>query len=91
MSEKMREEFEAWAANRHKEESWAIEFGMFNRKGCGAYAIAWVGQEWEIWQASRQAAEIELPDGHGNVGALFWDGVHECQKAIESAGLRVKK
>lgn len=96
-TEKMREEFEArfpipvyvfWCdKTRHY-----LNHG--NPLGCLTYR----GQ-WEGWQESRAAIEVELPkersvNGHwpeqvaSDMG--FNDGVELCRDAIESLGLKVK-
>lgn len=77
---KMREEFEAWAN----------EQGYFNlgRERSGKYKFQTAWAAWEGWQASRQAVVVELPrEWSTNVGTMLPPpAVH---KAIEAQGLRV--
>ncbi|MCO8161049.1 hypothetical protein NJC38_02645 [Pseudomonas sp. 21LCFQ010] len=47
---------------------------------------------WSVWEASRQAVVVELPDTVANTGTLTSNAVlsykRECKEAIEAAGLR---
>ena len=56
---------------------------------------------WSIWQASRAAIEIELPNGgttreavdagyRGDYAAGMDDGIEGCAISIRAAGLKVK-
>ncbi|EBZ5718287.1 hypothetical protein EC401_10465 [Salmonella enterica subsp. enterica serovar Oranienburg] len=57
---------------------------------------------WVIWQASREAIEIELPvkndisdDDYPIPDLVDWDdgrnaGIQECAEAIRAAGIKVK-
>nr|EEJ7374215.1 hypothetical protein [Salmonella enterica subsp. enterica] len=58
---------------------------------------------WVIWQASREAIEIELPvkndisdDDYPIPDLVDWDdgrnaGIQECAEAIRAAGIKVKE
>lgn len=94
MSEQSREQFEAWFEAHTKDWPFPSE------------AIKCVARDydWLVWQASRQAIEVELPDLVGLTNAEEIDGsaiapredraydqaIDECREAIESCGLRVK-
>lgn len=85
---KMREQFEAWALARfiNSETMNPLER---NEEDPGEYRYTMVNMAWVGWQASRQAVEIELPELErptaDGMGALF-----ACKRAIEAQGLRVK-
>lgn len=85
-TEKMREEFQEWWRHREQAEL---------RSSC---AMGWA---FVIWQASRAAIEVELPeryddgpwDGDGIVktdGGLFVR-VDDMTASIESLGLKIKQ
>ncbi|MBV4553077.1 hypothetical protein HU742_018185 [Pseudomonas sp. SWRI102] len=100
MTDKMRDEFEAWVISKWPE----TDLGQFND---GEYCGFTLAHCWSAWQASREALVIELPaenplgTGPGDCG----DGrpsfeqhcaaecnfiLRDCRKAIEAAGLKVK-
>jgi hypothetical protein len=85
MSDKMREEFEAWV----KREWPAQSLSQFND---GEYQGFTVQHCWLAWQASRESLVIELPQGGYFAG---YDNEHmmesrDVREAIEAAGLKVK-
>jgi hypothetical protein len=92
MSEKMREEFEAWAATK----GW--ESRNMKRRTDGGYDDWSVQPMWLSWQASRAALVIELPpmptaqrtDEEATFSGGGCDMRRRCSKAIEAAGLKVK-
>jgi len=59
MSDKMREEFEAWVLSGRSPEP-------VNKFIGGDYRDAIVQAGWKGWQASRQAIEVELPFVRGS-------------------------
>lgn len=63
-TEKMREEFEAWAMKKHSH--YLAPFKRVNGSdpridGADRYLHSEVQQDWAVWQASRAAIEVELP------------------------------
>lgn len=95
MTDKAREEFEAWA----KTQEWTID--LLYRDGY----VAWEAQfAFDAWQASRAAIVIELPkradDGLDGLDAGGWPkdssahrvncAIAQCAMAIGAAGLKVK-
>lgn len=89
-TEKMRDEFEAWAL-----EGWAEE--SLSRFSNGDYCGHTLNFCWMAWQASRASIEIELPgEAKGwspdecSEADGFNDGVDRCRSAIERLGLKVK-
>ena len=94
MTDKMREEFEAWL-----KAEWPKALTI--KYNTGDYRSDTVQQSWVAWQASREALVIELPEedepdyhspGHANqhYAIGFNDGRSQCKEAIEAAGLKVK-
>lgn len=82
MTDQMRAEFEVfWNAPEQEE----------LRMSC---AKGWV---FEVWQASRAALVIELPErveketGYTEDDEFYNLAVDRCQQAIEAAGVRVKQ
>jgi hypothetical protein len=84
MSDKMREEFEAWV----KREWPAQSLSQFND---GEYQGFTVQHCWLAWQASRESLVIELPDylDTEKLGLPAYDA-NAVDAAIEAAGLKVK-
>lgn len=90
--EKMREEFEAWAATK-KGGLVAGDFRWMESRNRYYYEITQA--MWESWQASREALVIELPaidDPDCGQRVSFHLGAYkgECRQAIEAAGVKVK-
>jgi len=95
--DKMREEFEAWAA----ENGMAIHLA---RGESGLYGSPVTQRYWGCWQASRAAVVVELPpapevpeDPEEAVDDSHMDAYHSavrmrkgCAKSVEAAGLQVK-
>lgn len=78
----MREEFEAW---HH------AEFGYCVPEEEDPLAIGECVKRWRIWQASRAALRVELPEPyafHQEVQTVFLDRVKE---ALQQAGIEVKQ
>lgn len=86
-NEKMREEFEAWAAEEAEIRGVGPLLGLMTDENHDRYSMIWTQTAWMAWQASRAAAVIELPKPwQTNVGAMMTpNGV---KFAIESAGLK---
>lgn len=93
MTDKMRGEFEAWAALH-----WLHCAHKPVKMLDGEYLYNELQSSWESWIASRESVELALPDAddafeyhHG--GTTYFDGAEyrdACVKAIEAAGLKVK-
>jgi len=85
MTDKMREEFEAWMTGLGYSESslWRVDIEGSPR--FGQYMGVTVSEMWSAWQASRAALVVELPTpAHWS---LDRDMVID---AIEAAGVKVK-
>lgn len=60
-TEKMREEFEAWSVEDNQvDPMWLMRCAVEPEK----YGILTLQKEWEVWQASRAAIEVELRDAY---------------------------
>src|SRR5690606_41855019 len=96
--EKMREEFEAWAADFHI----GAPLTWYEYDGVVVYEDWDVQNTWRAWKASRAALVVELPEkisqyntdatGLGSPAAAEHDeAIDDCRAAIEAAGVRVKQ
>jgi len=86
MSDKMREEFEAWVLSGRSPEP-------VNKFIGGDYQDEIVQAGWKGWQTSRQALEVELPSGFSCGEGYFsqWVmGADEVESSIRAAGIRIK-
>lgn len=96
MEQAMREEFEAW---HH------AEFGYCVPEEEDPLAIGECVKRWRIWQASRAALRVELPERatrnpyagntQGYLATEHWnDGFNDClnraTEALQQAGIEVK-
>ena len=90
----MREEFEAWASSP----AFGLRAGHFEKADDGEYLNYPTQCYFQVWQASRAAIVIELPqrwefnafgDPQKNDSGTELEHL-EVVKAIEAAGLRVK-
>lgn len=94
-----REQFEKWisdgiSSDLHRQI-------MLSRYKNGNYSHIATRHKWDAWQASREAIEVELKQFdhfqicHYGADERYADGYIDAQnnanKAIESAGLKVKK
>ena len=76
----IREEFEAW---HH------AEFGYCISEEDDAWNAGECAKRWEVWQASRAALKVELPDGDpGEVGPRKFV-IEEVKEALQQAGIEV--
>lgn len=91
--EKMRDEFEAWAAdNCH---FWSLD--TFEADGHKIYEDYDAATGWDVWRASRAALAVDIPPRPA-VSMFASIGEARCAqeahdrvvKAIEEAGVRVK-
>lgn len=80
-SDKMREEFEAWANSL---------FYPLDSYESGLYVKLLVQDMWAAWQASRAAVVVELPQQSG-VNLDWNQAIRYCHQAIEASGLKVKQ
>lgn len=97
MSDKMRDEFEAWALERfiNSETMRPLERDPEEPK---EYRYSMVNMAWLAWQASREALAVESPEDFthsGNPNARILIAHHReivgrWVKSIEAAGLKVK-
>ncbi|MFU7011668.1 hypothetical protein ACM76A_30430 [Pseudomonas aeruginosa] len=89
MEQAMREEFEAW---HH------AEFGYCVPEEEDPLAIGECAKRWRIWQASRAALRVELPEKmeptrniYGNLIIGSYNAVLDAVKeALQQAGIEVK-
>lgn len=80
-----RERFEKWF---NKRSNWKIAPSM--RKKDGYVGNPSAQSKWEVWQASRAAIEIELPEEESlGCHAIYY--AEDVIEAIKQAGLEVKK
>lgn len=83
--------------SREQFEEWAKENGMSLVYGDCDYVYSPTVWAWKAWQASRAAIEVATPwlcgDGDNDTEWTqgYNDGVMATEKAIISAGLKVKK
>lgn len=94
-SDRMREEFEAWFSDNYR---WHIENGKeeyrLNRfeQPPNQYIGEIAHHDWRVWQASRAALVVELPEQSPETPFsrhMVMDSSSVIE-AIESAGVRVK-
>lgn len=76
MSDKMREEFEAWYKKR------------YGSREHSAWAHAEFADSWEAWQASRAALVVELPAEFDEYDG--GQAMEDCRDAIHAAGVKTK-
>jgi hypothetical protein len=90
MSEsKMRDEFEVWHSDQ------VVRLMEHNEPTAARVWKDFKEMDWNVWQASREALVIELPDADGlnrehMLVQGFIEGVAHTRVAIEAAGLKVK-
>jgi len=91
---KSREQFEAWW-----EKEWCGESpmdGWTSLRESDGYIDEDINAQWEAWQASRAAIEIDtgylLGDGDNDTEWTegYNDGIQRADRAIRAAGLKVK-
>lgn len=90
MSDKMREEFEAWVMSNWTSQS-LERFNPLHGVTDGEYTGFTVQHCWDAWKASRESLVIDLPRDVTNVtNKDFEEGRDAVIDAIEAAGLKVK-
>ncbi|MBA1249901.1 hypothetical protein [Pseudomonas luteola] len=87
----MREEFEAWATEFHKDEG---REDLLSRNG-DAYSIYWLQNDWTVWQASRAALSVESCHTHPELiltdeDRAYEQGVQNQLSKVKAAGVQVK-
>ena len=85
MSEQIRDGFESWCKT----------LGFNIDKFDGDYIISSTDWAWKIWQASRAALVVELPDGYKDryldkYQEGFNDAVESCRNRLEDLGLELE-
>lgn len=90
MTDKMREEFEAWALERliNSETMRPLERDPEEPK---EYRYSMVNMAWLAWQASREALVIELPEPFAYVGDYAACGGRRILVSAENTGLMCRK
>lgn len=84
MSDKMRDEFEAWALTRFIN-SETMQPLVRCESEPDEYRYSLVNMAWVGWQASREALVIDLPKV---IGSLMYSS--DVYEAVEAADLKVK-
>lgn len=82
-NDKVRAEFEEWAAADGLPITWLCE--------CGFYDARATEQAWQAWQASRAALVVELPverDGYAQAFSCY--SVDDITDALDAAGVAYK-
>ncbi|WP_060514897.1 hypothetical protein [Pseudomonas sp. NBRC 111132] len=97
---KMREQFEVWAAKNY-----VVPPGighLFVRAEIGdGYRLSNINHAWRGWQASREAVVVDLPpkiSAHNTTESGFVrpeaehydEAIDDCREAIEAQGLKVE-
>lgn len=80
--QKLREEFETWASSP----DFGLRAGHFVKGDDGEYLNYPTQCYWQVWQASRAALVVELPQEEP--GYMYY--APDILEAIEVAGVRVK-
>ncbi|WP_319727463.1 hypothetical protein [Cronobacter malonaticus] len=96
--DKSREQFEAYFIQYHLNDNPEMVELFLKRDGEG-YKLPCPNDEWRIWQASRAAVEIKIPEGetvfstatdsYGEDGCVMLP-VETMEHVIRAAGLKVK-
>lgn len=82
---KMREQFEAWAIGHFLN---VFDRNILQVDEWGDYVLGNVRMAWTAWQASREAVVVDLPSPAVPGGNCIRD--HAIREAIEVQGLKVK-
>ncbi len=99
-NEKMREEFEKCVKSRLKDQEYYQELFdvgdidlLFVRNYAGdRYKVDWIMFCWELWQASRENIEVELPSEYSGIYSLRDGGfykVKEVKQKLTEQGVKV--
>lgn len=100
VTDKMREDFEAWVEKEAKARRYTyMDFLLIRDPVSDDYRTTWVDMAWMGWQASRESLVFELPKGWGDdcintkTGKPYEHSLlnsGEIRKLLEAAGLKVK-
>ncbi|MFL1387521.1 hypothetical protein ACI77F_07590 [Pseudomonas tritici] len=104
MTDKMREEFEEWAAEESEVRGVGTLLGLMTDEHNDRYSMIWTQTAWMAWQASRKALVVDLPavgpspePPEDAIDDSFLDAHHAkiqmrnaCFKAIDAAGITIK-
>ena len=63
-----------------------------HRREQGMYDEYWIEMLWWVWQASREAVVVELPErkGESTRGNGFNEALACCRESVEAQGLKAK-
>ncbi|HFQ8053605.1 TPA: hypothetical protein ACHTCR_005494 [Pseudomonas putida] len=78
----IRQEFEAWAADKWNSQVASIEAVRYE----GGYSIKEINAAWSAWIDSREAVTVKLPVNHLLPSHQI---IRACKSAIEAQGLKV--
>ena len=87
MTDKMREEFEAWVIKQNV----CVKYGAkLIQCRDGSYKDYRINDRWNAWQASRAAQCVGLPDSERSVdcGDVLYRS--DVEEALDTAGVRYK-
>lgn len=103
MSDKMREEFEAWAVKSGYNTKMIVPIAGENSKEKAIYANGQTRSAWQAWQASRAALVVKLPITVCRTHVFELPHTHEVgmehdeyfevddiKKSLDSAGVKYK-
>lgn len=95
-TEKMRKDFEKWECEADDGPQTDPVWLMYDASR-DEYPLDKIQDRWDVWKASREAIEVELPDRYSEVyGVIARDedgeiiDYQETVKQIKSLGLKVK-
>ncbi|WP_454911151.1 hypothetical protein [Stutzerimonas chloritidismutans] len=91
--DKMREQFEEWYLAQYYEGDEQCGLEWLSTEPCGGYRYAEPAKQWRVWQASRAALVVELPncfETYGYSAEVARVATDCCADAIEEAGIRAK-
>ncbi|EMZ5725055.1 hypothetical protein ABD584_000439 [Pseudomonas aeruginosa] len=104
MQQAMREEFEAWFVRNYALKINGGHYGFSldrYESPPHQYIYDTPFHDWRVWQASRAALKVELPEKigpHNMVGrhvlpeaAGYDDAIDDCREALQQAGIEVKQ
>lgn len=86
-----REQFEQWLYQQRVRGIAFSTIDKFDVDGEVYYKSPDIQGQWNAWQASREAIEIELPEADIGYEMMEYYGPQQVIEAIEQAGLKVKK
>ena len=91
MSDKSREDFEAWYLAEYFEGDKDCGLEWLSTEPCGSYRYERPSTQGKVWKASRESIVIELPESWRSAGSKH-ELMHkrDTVSAIEAAGVKVK-